>query len=63
MALFSYKCTDFYNQQTEGGLQWNDPDIGIDWPINAPVLSEKDTKNPRLKDIPEARLPVYERGA
>jgi dTDP-4-dehydrorhamnose 3,5-epimerase len=59
-ALFSYKCTDFYSPQTEGGLLWNDPDLGIDWPAVAPQLSEKDRAWPRLKDIPKERLPVYE---
>lgn len=59
-ALFSYKCTDYYNPDTEGGLLWNDPDIGIDWPIREPVLSRKDAANPLLKDIPKDKLPVYE---
>ena len=45
-ALFAYKCTDFYSPQTEGGIAWNDPDLGIDWPIKEPVLSDKDTKYP-----------------
>ncbi len=60
MALFSYKCTDFYNPQTEGGVLWNDPDVGIDWLIQEPILSSKDLTNPRLKDIPKDKLPVYE---
>ena len=59
IALFSYKCTDFYNAQTEGGVLWNDPDIGIDWPIQEPILSPKDLANPCLKDIPKDKLPVY----
>jgi len=58
-ALFSYKCTDFYNPQTEGGVLWNDPDLGIDWPIAEPILSSKDLINLRLKDIPKEKLPVY----
>jgi len=37
-----YKQTDFYNPQTEGGIAWNDPEIGIPWPINSPVLSHRD---------------------
>lgn len=60
-ALFSYKCTEFYDPETEGGILWCDPDIGIDWPVQSPVLSEKDTNYSRLKDIPENCLPVYER--
>ncbi|WP_312420869.1 dTDP-4-dehydrorhamnose 3,5-epimerase [Anaerospora hongkongensis] len=50
-ALFAYKCTDQYNPQTEGGIFWNDPDIGIEWPIMEPILSDKDNKSSRLKDI------------
>jgi dTDP-4-dehydrorhamnose 3,5-epimerase len=56
-ALFSYKCTDYYSQPSELGVIWNDPDIGIDWPIGNPQLSDKDARNPRLKDIPQDRLP------
>ena len=46
-AEFAYKCTDFYDPTGEGGLMWNDPDIGIDWPdVGCDVrLSEKDKKN------------------
>ena len=52
-AEFAYKCTDFYHPNDEGGLAWNDPDIGIDWPIPEgvePILSEKDKKWLGLKD-------------
>jgi dTDP-4-dehydrorhamnose 3,5-epimerase len=58
-ARFTYKCTDFYNQATEGGIRWDDPAIGIAWPVAAPILSEKDAAAPLLKDIPEDRLPPY----
>lgn len=58
-ALFSYKCTDFYNPATEGGIIWNDPDLGIDWPTDEPILSAKDSDYPRLKDIPLDRLPPF----
>ena len=46
-AEFTYKCTDFYHPNDEGGIIWNDPKIGIDWPIPAGtqlIMSEKDTK-------------------
>lgn len=58
-ALFLYKCTEFYNPKTESGVLWNDPDLGIDWPVAEPILSEKDAKLSCLKDIPKDRLPVY----
>jgi dTDP-4-dehydrorhamnose 3,5-epimerase len=58
-AIFSYKCDDFYAPDCEGGVLWSDPDLGIEWPVNAPLLSEKDSRYPRLKDIPVERLPVY----
>ncbi len=46
-----YKCTDFYNPQGERGIIWNDPDIGIAWPITAPLLSAKDAGYKRLADM------------
>lgn len=58
-AIFAYKCTDFYNPSTEGGVLWNDPDLDIRWTIENPLLSEKDKANPRLKDIPPDKLPRY----
>ncbi len=57
-ALLSYKCTDFYYPQHEGGICWNDPDLAITWPVLAPTLSAKDKQYPALTDIPPARLPV-----
>jgi len=60
-ALFSYKCTDFYNPATEHGIIWNDPDIGIAWPIAQPVLSTKDAVYPRLKDLRLENLPQFGR--
>jgi len=47
-ADFTYKCSDFYYPEEEGGLIWNDPKVGIEWPIEDPVLSEKDQNNPTL---------------
>ena len=43
----------------EGGVLWSDPDIGIDWPVKEAILSEKDAKYPRLKNIERDRLPRY----
>ena len=59
-ALFLYKCTDFYSAENELGVAWNDPEIGIDWPIESPRLSAKDLDNPRLKDIAADKLPSHE---
>ncbi|MAC95618.1 MAG: dTDP-4-dehydrorhamnose 3,5-epimerase [Flavobacteriales bacterium] len=41
-TLFSYKCTNFYNKESEGGIFWNDKDLNIDWQIENPIISEKD---------------------
>jgi len=59
-AIFSYKCTDFYNPATEHGIIWNDPDIGIEWPTAQPVLSKKDAIYPRLKEFQPENLPQFE---
>ena len=49
-----YKCTDFYDAADEAGILWNDPTIGIDWPITDPILSDKDAKLPLIE---HAKLP------
>ena len=50
-AEFAYKCDDFYHPEDEGGVMWNDKDIGVEWPIDIePILSEKDTKYLSLKE-------------
>jgi dTDP-4-dehydrorhamnose 3,5-epimerase len=47
-----YKCSDYYAPKTEGAVFWNDPNIGIDWPIEAnPILSKKDAAAPLLTDF------------
>lgn len=54
VAEFCYKCDDVYHPNDEGGLMWNDPEIGIEWPILEGmelVLSEKDKAHPGLKDL------------
>ena len=48
-----YKCTDFYDRADEIAIAWNDPDIGIDWPIAEPMLSAKDQAAPRLRELAE----------
>ena len=56
-ATFSYQCTALYDAKADAGVLWNDPAIGIDWPIAEPNLSDKDIKAPLLEDISEHRLP------
>ncbi len=52
-----YKCTAFYDPENDRSILWNDPDLAIDWPIAAPLLSPKDAAAPRLKDAQV--LPKY----
>ncbi|MDR3394091.1 MAG: dTDP-4-dehydrorhamnose 3,5-epimerase [Parasulfuritortus sp.] len=59
-ALFAYKCTELYDPKAEGSILWNDPALGIDWPVDAPELSAKDAAAKTLADFPRERLPVYE---
>jgi dTDP-4-dehydrorhamnose 3,5-epimerase len=58
-ALFSYKCTDYYAPEYDGTVLWNDPGIGIKWPVETPNLSDKDRAAPSLNQMPEERLPRY----
>ncbi len=58
---FTYKCSDYYHPEDEGGIIWNDSDIAVEWPleeygINEPLLSEKDKKWPTLKELQVGRL-------
>lgn len=58
-AIFSYMCTDVYDAQSESSLMWNDPAIAIDWPIEAPLLSDKDKNALTLDSINPDKLPHY----
>ena len=50
-AEFIYKCDEVYHPEDEGGIMWNDPEVGIKWPSDIePLLSEKDQKHPSLKE-------------
>ena len=60
-AEFAYKCDDIYNHEAEGGLKWNDPDVGIEWPMDGIdeselLTSEKDGKWPSLKELSQTDL-------
>ena len=56
-AYFSYKCSDFYAPGDEGGLLWSDPGIGIQWPVQKAIVSEKDKVYPHLADLVPEQLP------
>ncbi|WP_261242687.1 dTDP-4-dehydrorhamnose 3,5-epimerase, partial [Serratia entomophila] len=51
LADFEYKCTDYYNPAQEGCLLWNDPQVGIEWPIDNPLLSEKDKVGKLFREL------------
>lgn len=59
-ALFCYKCTEVYHPEHEATVLWNDPDLGIDWPIENPNLSQKDLEGKPLKDQPEEKYFYYD---
>lgn len=60
VAEFLYKCSDFYCHPAERGVAWNDPKIGVEWPLrDEPILSAKDQRNPFLADVSPEDLPVY----
>jgi dTDP-4-dehydrorhamnose 3,5-epimerase len=59
-ALISYKCTALYSRPSEGSLLWNDPEVGVRWPIERPSLSPKDEAAASLQQLAaESRLPKY----
>ena len=58
-ALFTYLCTATYDRDADAGIRWNDGDLAIDWPVGAPLLSDKDAKAPFLAEVVQERLPVY----
>ena len=50
-ADLHYKVTQHYDPKDEGGLRWNDPDVGIQWPVREPIVSDRDRGHPLLRDI------------
>lgn len=58
-ADFHYKCTRHHHAEAEMGIAWDDPALGIDWPGQHPILSDKDRAHPNLADIDRALLPIY----
>ena len=51
VAIVEYKCTDIYEPSGELGIAWNDPALAIAWPVEQPILSARDERNPRLADV------------
>lgn len=60
VAEFEYKTTSFYAPQYEIGIRWDDPELGIKWPITGPILSQKDERAHLFREIPLDKLPRYE---
>jgi dTDP-4-dehydrorhamnose 3,5-epimerase len=58
VAQVEYKCTDLYDPASEVGIMWNDPALGINWPISTPVLSNRDQRHPPLGELID-KLPAY----
>jgi dTDP-4-dehydrorhamnose 3,5-epimerase len=50
-TIFQYKCTQYYNKASEGGILWNDPQLNISWKVENPLVSEKDQVLPLFKDL------------
>jgi dTDP-4-dehydrorhamnose 3,5-epimerase len=59
-ATFCYQCTTVYEHSADAGIRWNDGDVAVDWPISAPLLSDKDQRTPFLRDVAHERLPRYQ---
>ena len=57
-ALLSYMCTNVYDKAADAGVRWDDPALGIDWPVGNPSLSQKDAAAPLLAQVAQERLPV-----
>ena len=58
VAEVEYKCTDLYEPSSEIGIAWNDPALGVAWPVEVPLLSDRDRNHPKLAELTD-RLPTY----
>jgi dTDP-4-dehydrorhamnose 3,5-epimerase len=58
-ALVTYKCTEVYHPEADRCVRWDDPRIGIDWPVTDPAVSDKDRRAPLLDAIAPGDLPEY----
>ena len=52
-SVFVYKCTQFYHKESERGILWNDPQLGIEWGVSDPIVSEKDKALPLFQEVME----------
>ena len=58
-ATFVYQCTALYDRAADAGIRWNDAQLGIDWPVAEPLLSDKDRSTPFLAEVAADKLPAY----
>lgn len=58
-ALFSYKCSELYHPECEVVIKWDDPEIGVEWPVEQPLLSDRDQAGLPLKAVDQGLLPQY----
>jgi dTDP-4-dehydrorhamnose 3,5-epimerase len=58
-ADVTYKVSSYYDAATEAGIAWDDPALGVEWPVDDPLVSERDRANPTLKSV-LYRLPSWE---
>lgn len=55
-SIFFYKCSNVYNKQSESGIRWNDPDLKINWRVENPIVSAKDSELPRFAELLESSV-------
>jgi dTDP-4-dehydrorhamnose 3,5-epimerase len=59
LAIVAYKCSAYYAPSCDHAVRWDDPDLAIDWPVAAPLVSARDAGAAFLRDVPQSRLPRY----
>jgi dTDP-4-dehydrorhamnose 3,5-epimerase len=58
-AVVAYKCTAYYDATCDRGIRWNDPTLAVSWPVDVPILSDKDARAPLLADLSADALPSH----
>lgn len=61
-VVVQYRCTAYYDPAAQRAIRWDDPDLGIDWPLRTPTLSPRDAAAPRLAALPPEALPPHDAG-